>query len=80
LNGVQWVHGAGEPEKKDWLDVYKKILHAGKLAQIYGLDGIAKILDRFSAASICNQILVSAGGSIDDEERAITMLRKYGAA
>lgn len=80
LNGVQWVHGAGEPEKKDWLDVYEKILHAGKLAQIYGLDNIAKILDRFSTASICNQILVSAGGSIDDEERAITMLRKYGAA
>ena len=30
LNAVQWVYGAGQPGPHAWLDVYRKILDAGK--------------------------------------------------
>jgi len=34
LKGIQWVYGAGQPTAKHWIDVYKKIQAAGKVAQI----------------------------------------------
>ena len=38
LKGVQWVPGSGEPEKRDWTHVYRRILDAGKLAQATHMD------------------------------------------
>lgn len=34
LNAVQWVYGAGQPGPSAWLDVYQKILDAGKQIMI----------------------------------------------
>lgn len=34
LNAVQWVYGTGQPGPYAWLDVYKKILNAGKQIMI----------------------------------------------
>ena len=34
LNAVQWVYGTGQPGPHAWLDVYKKILDAGKQIMI----------------------------------------------
>ena len=36
LNAVQWVYGAGQPGPIHWLDVYRKILDAGKQIMILG--------------------------------------------
>lgn len=40
LKAVQWVYGAGQPGPRAWLDVYRKILDAGKQIMIIenGLD------------------------------------------
>ncbi len=36
LNAVQWIPGAGQPGPTHWLDVYRKIMDAGKQMQILG--------------------------------------------
>jgi len=36
LNAVQWVFGDGKPPAECWLDVYRRILAAGKQIQITG--------------------------------------------
>jgi len=37
LKGIQWVQGEGKGSPLEWLDVYRRILDAGKLLQItYG--------------------------------------------
>lgn len=36
LNAVQWVFGDGKPPAECWLDVYRRILEAGKQIQITG--------------------------------------------
>jgi 5-methyltetrahydrofolate--homocysteine methyltransferase len=39
IRGIQWIPGAGEPETRDWSEVYAKISGAGKKIQaMYGLD------------------------------------------
>lgn len=37
LNAVQWVPGAGNPGVFSWIDVYQKILNAGKSVQVLGV-------------------------------------------
>ena len=39
LNAVQWQFGDGKPGAGHWLDVYRKILDAGKLIMIEGTPG-----------------------------------------
>lgn len=36
LKGVQWIPGAGNPDYKEWPEVYRKIHAAGKLIQLFG--------------------------------------------
>lgn len=35
LDGVQWINGAGAPGLDQWPDIYKKIIGAGKLCQVF---------------------------------------------
>lgn len=35
LNAIQWVPGAGQKPLREWIDVLKKIIDAGKSVQIY---------------------------------------------
>ena len=47
LNAVQWIYGAGQEPAGKWLDVYRKIVAAGKSAQVVADDGAdaLKVLD-----------------------------------
>jgi len=36
LDAVQWVYGAGQPTALSWIEVYDKIINAGKKAEIIG--------------------------------------------
>jgi hypothetical protein len=55
LRGVQWIPGAGQPDERNWPEVFRKIRTAGKLVQVFGniatLDAIAGQLG--SAKGIC---------------------------
>ena len=46
IKGIQWIPGAGEPETRDWSDLYKKISAAGK-----------KIMAGFSFESYLDEII-----------------------
>lgn len=39
LTGVQWVYGAGGGQAAVWIDMYRRILNAGKCAQVIAQDG-----------------------------------------
>ncbi|MHC4717906.1 MAG: trimethylamine corrinoid protein 2, partial [Planctomycetota bacterium] len=38
LDGLQWVHGAGNGLHSDWIDVYRKAQDAGKCVQVFAED------------------------------------------
>jgi hypothetical protein len=35
LDGIQWIHGSGQPSAAHWLDLLKRIQQAGKFVQVY---------------------------------------------
>jgi len=55
LTGVQWIPGYGQPVGERWLDVWCKILDAGKRAQLLevvgGFDMLVKIAQRRGSAA-----------------------------
>jgi 5-methyltetrahydrofolate--homocysteine methyltransferase len=46
LKGIQWVAGAGQPSATHYIDIYKKVLSAGKNIQIVSPEGMTfELLD-----------------------------------
>jgi 5-methyltetrahydrofolate--homocysteine methyltransferase len=79
LKGIQWIPGAGEPETRDWSEVYAKISGAGKKIQVmYGLE---KYLDEIVAVIrrpddlLKGQITCSA----NEKTEALRELSRWGA-
>ena len=55
LDAIQWVYGAGNGNCTDWLDVYKKILKAGKSAIAYprNLEELRILMEHLPARGLC---------------------------
>ena len=72
LNAVQWVYGTGQPGPHAWLDVYKKILDAGKQIMIIdnGLDnGYEELRPHFGKSPFVN-----VWGNPENRDKVIEIL------
>ena len=54
LDAVQWVYGAGAGRAADWIDVYRRILAAGKRVEVHavGIDDARAVMDALPADGI----------------------------
>jgi 5-methyltetrahydrofolate--homocysteine methyltransferase len=79
IKGIQWIPGAGEPETRDWGELYAKISGAGKKIQaMYGLD---TYLDEIVAVIRRPDDLVKGQitCSLDEKAAALKKLSRWGA-
>jgi 5-methyltetrahydrofolate--homocysteine methyltransferase len=84
LRGVQWIQGAGKPGPMEWLDIYRRILDAGKHLQISG----GTVPETLAAISVLaaekrpvGRIWFSGGVKDPAHRRELdAFLRRYGAA
>jgi hypothetical protein len=77
--GIQWVPGAGEPETRDWGELYGKISAAGKkIMAPYGLD---KYLDEILlVVKKPDELLkMTLFYPMSEKEEALKTLASYGA-
>lgn len=49
VNGIQWIAGSGQPGPLAWVDVYRRILEAGKRAQVCSSTAMPLGMDEFDA-------------------------------
>jgi len=78
LQGIQWVPGAGQPDWRNWPDVFRRIRAAGKLIQVYSwpLETLDVLADQIgSPKGIC---LIGEVGR-DQEDQLLRMIDRYGA-
>ncbi len=77
LEGIQWVPGAGHPDASHWIDVYRRIREAGKLAQVVGdmaaFDAVA------SGLGSAEGLFFIASLPVDREREARDFLARHGA-
>ena len=75
LKGVQWIPGAGAKPMTEWMDVYRRILAAGKLAQVFcALDDIP-VFER-ELGSLRNMVFLTwfPAERLDDAKRLLDRL------
>ncbi|MCK5001302.1 MAG: hypothetical protein KAS23_17280 [Anaerohalosphaera sp.] len=83
IRGIQWIPGAGQPEIDKWPDVYRKILQAGKLIQIFssqysgGFEIMDILADQLGSAK---GIVYIVDGDISQQAEAEKLLVKYNFA
>jgi 5-methyltetrahydrofolate--homocysteine methyltransferase len=84
LKGIQWIQGAGKGGPLQWLDVYRRVLDAGKLLQITGGtfgEGLEAIDTLAKEKRAVGRIYLAGG--VDDaiQRRELdAFLRRFGAA
>jgi len=73
LNAVQWAPGAGNYGVRRWIEVYKKILAAGKSAQIFPVmpDDLPFLMENLPARGVWLCV-----GGIEDDESAEAIMKK----
>jgi hypothetical protein len=82
LKGIQWVPGDGQPDIAYWGDVYKRILEAGKLTQIFGFQCKEKnefdILDILLEQTGCvDNVIYMLEVDIKYQDQVEKLLKKY---
>jgi len=72
LNAIQWVPGAGEEQVYSWLDVYKKILSAGKSVMAYpqNVDELKFLMENLPAKGLCLQMW-----NVENEDNARELMK-----
>ena len=80
IKGIQWIPGSGEPETRDWSELFGKISAAGKKIMVgYGLDFfLDEILKAISRPD--ELIKMQMTYAMNEKEGIIKTLAKYGAA
>jgi len=78
IRGIQWVPGSGEPEKRDWSELFAKISAAGKKIQVgYGLDSyldeIIRVIKKPDDLQKMHMYF-----PLKDKESRLKQLSKYG--
>ena len=79
ISGIQWIPGSGEPETRDWSELYAKISAAGKKIQSgFGLnsylDEILKVIKKPD-----DLMKMQMHYPMEEKETALRELAKYGA-
>jgi len=72
LNAIQWVPGAGEEQCLPWLDLFKRILSAGKsvMACPQNIDELRILMETLPAQGLCIQMW-----NVENEQDAQDILR-----
>ena len=78
LRGIQWVPGPGQPQGAEWIDVYRKIVEAGKLAQLLTLDAVDAVAEQTGRPG--NALFWDWEGRIEPEDKFQRALKRYGVA
>jgi len=79
IKGIQWIPGAGEPETRDWSELFRRISRAGKKIQVsYDLDNY---LDAILAVTKKPDELMKINMyyPLSEKEKILKKLEKYGA-
>ena len=79
IKGIQWIPGDGEPEKRDWSDLYRKISASGKKIMAgyrmdRYLDEILKVINKPDEL-----IKMQFSYAMNEKEDALKNLARYGA-
>lgn len=81
LKGIQWIPGDGQPDYRNWPEVYRKIHAGGKRIQLYcggdHYNGIDVIAEQIGTAK---GIVAIVDMDVDREAEALALLEKYGVA
>ena len=78
LDAIQWIQGEGNPSSDYYIDLYQKILSAGKQVQLSwcSLEVFEKIIQEMGSGKGFHHPMVYVGK--DDKEYALHMLKKLG--
>ena len=77
LKGIQWVPGAGNPQSKDWPEVYRKIIKAGKRAQFVGdWWNFDKLVDQVGGAE---NFIIFGEAPLNQRREVESFLKRYNA-
>ena len=79
IKGIQWIPGAGEPETRDWSELYRKISSKGKKVMAgyrmdKYLDEILKVIKRPD-----DLIKMQFSYAVSEKDEALKMFARYGA-
>ena len=80
LDGIQWIPGAGQPGPLAWVDVYRRILDAGKRVQICKAGMTLDDFDALIQALGTGKGVITApiGAPIEQEEEVLKRLESLG--
>lgn len=80
LDGVQWINGAGAPGLDQWPDIYRKIIAAGKLCQVFinGAEELRYIDDIVEIVGTTRGLCFICTGDCNDKAQFDAYLKKYG--
>ena len=78
LDGVQWIHGDGQPDCSNWPELYQKIHAAGKRIQLYSGEfaAIDAVTEQIGTAKGLQYSMIYASPERELEIRS--SLQKYG--
>ena len=76
LNAIQWVPGAAEEPVLPWIDLFKKILAAGKSVMAYphSIKDLRYLIDNLPAKGLCVQIM----WDVENEDNARDIMKLIG--
>lgn len=80
LDGVQWINGAGSAGLDQWPDIYKTIIGAGKLCQVFinGSDELRYIDDIVDIVGTTKDLCFICTGNLGEADEFQKYLDKYG--
>ena len=80
LDGIQWIPGAGQPGPLAWVDVYRRILDAGKRVQVCKAGMTVDDLDALIQALGTGKGIATARihAKIEQEEEVLKRLERLG--
>lgn len=80
LDGVQWINGAGSAGLDQWPDIYRKVIGAGKLCQVFisSKDELRYIDDIVNIVGTTKGLCFICTGDISEKEAFNAYLDKYG--
>ena len=81
LGGVQWIAGDGQPAGAHWMDIYRKILSAGKRAQLYEYREGVEVLEALNKErpGLADGGLVLGAGGPEDGAKLREKFKRFGA-
>lgn len=76
LQVIQWVYGAGNGAAKDWIEIYKKCLTAGKSVQVFtSPDDLDMIFAQLEPNNI--HLMLSGVNSCDEAEHYLRRVKNW---